>query len=273
MPNFFVVKKFPVPKESIVLGSFVYNQFEPRQGYFDPLTKLPLINQQKRKSDESAIENPFKTRTSSKSVWLQAILSNFISGSLQGSLGDFDELRAKKATEYTLLDSDGWFKLVCENNDVKTWLEKTFMSERRTLYLVTAYRTLSNATFATAHSKEGTATSQVEAPISQVGTTNIGGSAGFEISDSEDATMHIPDEKIFEIQYRKVALRGFSSRDVDDAYLESGNRWIKLFTFRDGSANEDEEDAMEAELGGESDVPDGCAVVTEDGETFLIPHS
>ncbi|PMD41748.1 hypothetical protein L207DRAFT_565532 [Hyaloscypha variabilis F] len=239
MPNFFVVKKFPVPKASIVLGSFVYNQFEPRQGYFDPSTKLPLINQQERKSDER----------------------------------DFDELRAKKATEYTLLDSDGWFKLVCENNDVKAWLEKTFMSERKTLYLVTAYRTLSNATFATAHSKEGTATSQVEAPISQDGTTNIGGSAGVEISDSEDATMHIPDEKIFEIQYRKVALRGFSSRDVDDAYLESGNRWIKLFTFRDGSANEEEEDAMEAELGGESDVPDGCAVVTEDGETFLIPHS
>jgi hypothetical protein len=270
---FFVVKKFPVPKTSIVLGSFVYNRFEPRQGYFDPSPKLPISDRQKLEHDESEIKNPFRTRDSSKSLWLEAILSNFINGSLQGSLGNFDELRAKKATEYTLLDSDGWFKLVCANEDVKAWLEKALMSERRTLYLVTAYRTLSNATFANAHSKKAKTTLQVEAPLSQDGTTSVGGSGGVEILEGEDVQMHIPDEKIFEIQYRKVALRGFSSRDVDYAYIESGNRWTKLFTFRDGSGYEEEEDAMEAALGDESDIPDGCTVVTEEGETFLIPRS
>ena len=59
---------------------------------------------------------------------------------------------------------------------------------------------------------------------------------------------------------------------MDDAYIEAGNRWVKLFTFRDGSGYE-EEVAREAALGDETDIPERCTVVREDCETFLIPKS
>jgi len=86
------------------------------------------------------------------------------------------------------------------------------MSERRTLYLITAYRTLSNATFTNAHSKKAKAALKAAAPASQDGNTSVGGSSGVDMQEGEEAQTDVLDEKIFEIQYVRL-------RCVDSAWI------------------------------------------------------
>lgn len=268
------LEKFPIPKTSIVLGSFVYNRQEPRQGYFDPSQKL--TDGKKPNTDESDIENPFLNRTSSKSLWAQAMFSKIASGSFEDSWDNINELSAKEAKEYTVLDSDGWLQTACGNDDVKARMEKELWSSRRALYMVTAYRTLSDGTRRRKQNASAKGEVKIQTPISESqgdasGTFNAGGSVGAKKEDTTDVGMRAPGEKIYEIQYRKVLLRGFFSHSVDDAYLETGNRWIKVFTFRDGSGSGEEEDAMEALMSGDMDIPKGYRVAEENGERSFLP--
>ena len=271
----FLLKRFPIPKASIDLGSFVYNRLEPRQGYFNPSSRLGENN--KPKTDESEIQNPLPRRGTSKSIRLEAMLSKLICGWLDKSSSDYNAWSAEKAIEYTLLDSDGWLKEVCANEAVREWLEEALMKDQRTLFLVTAYRTLSNLTFEQVRSSNTKAEIKTQAPTSQIAVApdqslDVRVSGGAQQTKHEDLVMSVPDEKIYEVQYRKILLRGFSSQSVDDAYLESGPRWIKLFTFRDGHGLEDEEDAMEVVFDAGNDVPEGYTMVTEYGETSLVPR-
>jgi len=275
----FLLKKFPVPKDSIALGSFVYNQLEPRQGYFDPSTvptEYPARLGDYLKTDQSTIDNPFRTRGSVRSLSLQAALSKLAHGAIAGGWDDFDALRVKHATEYTVLDSDGWFNFICGEDAVRIWMEEALMKGRKALYLVTAYRTLHNAEMARSARVDANANLKFQVPTSPLGdrqgdSLDVSASGNATIHKGEDVSLKVPDEKIYEIQYRKVLFRGFASTSVDDAYLESGNRWIKLFTFRDGS-DSPTDDAIETTLSDEIDIPEGYTKRGDGQEVLLLPN-
>ncbi|KAF2025948.1 hypothetical protein EK21DRAFT_116314 [Setomelanomma holmii] len=269
----FLMRKFPLPKRSIILGSFVYNVDEPRQGFFDPSSTLDPPK--KPEIDESEITNPFRNGESTKSLIWRAVVSKFVAGVVDGAWADVDKLCAHKATEYTVLNSFNWFETLCKNDEVKKKLEKALESGQN-LYMVTGYRTLFDASLSNKHISTAEAEFKAEAPASEAlgdpsGSLNVAASSKVKMASLNEVGLRVPDEKIYEIQYRKVKLSKFNSNFVTDAYLESGNRWIEIFTFRDGAGSEEEEDAIDASLDDGIEVPPGYQIVVEDGETSIIP--
>ncbi|CAF9903373.1 MAG: hypothetical protein GOMPHAMPRED_000215 [Gomphillus americanus] len=261
----FILERFPIPKLSITLGSFVLDRLEPRQSYFDPTT-----DSTKPKTDSSEIINPFINHVSKRSIFVNGMISRIAKWHLGGGWNDLGGLQAEIATEYTVLDSDGWFKIACNIEGVKKWIEMALWNgkSKRYVYMVTGYRTLSDATIRSFHKTNAEVEAKAEVKEAS-GSMSAGASAGAKKDKTKDAKMQIPKEKIYEIQYRKVRVAGFSSHSVSDAYLETGNKWIKVFTFRDGSS--DEEDAIEASLEDNQDVPEGYNLVEEDGEKLFLP--
>jgi hypothetical protein len=84
-----------------------------------------------------------------------------------------------------------------------------------------------------------------------------------------------PGDRIMAVQYRKVRFSWFSSRSLDKAYLEKGNRWIIDSSIARSEVDEDEEDVTMAEVEDVS-IQDLKGVVKivpgigSNGDTFVL---
>jgi hypothetical protein len=76
-----------------------------------------------------------------------------------------------------------------------------------------------------------------------------------------------PDEHVFAVAYRKVKCSLFSTRDVDEAWVQRGNRWKSTVALRG-----EEADGVEVQLAGQLDPEEllgDYKAVDLDGEEFL----
>jgi hypothetical protein len=76
------------------------------------------------------------------------------------------------------------------------------------------------------------------------------GSASVDVASGRGSTVGYaaPDEYVFAVAYRRVRCSLFSTRDVDEAWVQRGNRWKSTIPLRG-----DEADGIDVDLGGQLD--------------------
>ncbi|KAK8203085.1 hypothetical protein IWZ01DRAFT_530834 [Phyllosticta capitalensis] len=119
---------------------------------------------------------------------------------------------------------------------------------------------------------------KVQAPLTMSATTS-----GFPLpieganraqTRSISFSFRAPGEQIFAVQRRKLRFARFSSRKVEDARLESGNRWKMYLGGRGGDHGDSEETvSVDVETGADGDWSDSSLYDSEiiGGETFVFP--
>ena len=210
--SFFTQYKL-LPPNSVALGRLVIDPWVPGQDFCDEPVELTTdeiaVSRQPRL--RATVENARGSQIYDKLV---RVFSCFMSD------GDFPVVQEKT---YSLLNSGKCFKKLCDNENTRKWFEAT-IKYGWSVYMVVGIHTV--------HS------SSVRFPVLEnnvpqdVGTDNNGievGAPG-------------PGELVFGVQYRKVQFRWFSSRKIDNAFLNMGwNRW-KVFAIGGRNFVEDEED-------------------------------
>ena len=156
---------------------------------------------------------------------------------LFGVSDDTFNVTADEARVYSLLNPKNVFKTLCDDNEVKKWLQDGYQ-DKQDSYLVIGYRTLLNAHL----------TSRTR-PTSMLQTNR-----NFETTG----------ERIYSICYRKVRYR-FMQSSIEPA-LQPGNRWKSYFKIRGAK----EEEYCEVDL--EDEDADGGNLgtsITAEAEMFL----
>jgi len=76
---------------------------------------------------------------------------------------------------------------------------------------------------------------------------DVGASVSLATTAGEKMAFTAPGEQVFAVQYRKIRFAWFSSRYVDKAYLEEGNRW-KIYIMTRGESEEGVNDGIDMEV-------------------------
>jgi hypothetical protein len=260
-PRLFVLP-FPLALDAVVLGSLTKNPEHPHQGFFD-LAKLPP-DVRPQLAAPTEVVNFSSMADSSKRADLEVVLTKFASVFFESGEKSMDRLMACKATEYVVLDSDGWYDTLCGSEPARLWLEKAFVAGSQSVYLITGYRTLVEARLHQERANDMAVGGNVAVPIGQIvadpsNTLDVGVRGGHQSSDTSNRAFTVPGEKIFAVQYRKVKIKWYK-RDVESSFLERNNRWVEMFSMRSGSSDLDEDTIYEASLVDEkdNDIPNGC---------------
>jgi hypothetical protein len=177
---------------------------------------------------------------------------------------------------YYLDDTDRKFAKMCKDKGARMWFENAY-KKRKHVYMVTAIQTLTGASMELTDSKAGEAKGSGTLPASKL----LGNPIPASLGDAKVLVEHRTEkhmetgfvaegEQIYAIQYRKVKFGLFSSRNMDEAYLEEGNRWKVM--WKTMGAKEEENDVLEVTLV-DADEPleetDGVSTCTVDGLDVL----
>jgi nucleoside phosphorylase len=219
-------------REQLALGRLVLNVKFPGQDFcpYPPgITEADIA-----KNPFGRIRELVTRRPSSKfETKLNQLFSIFAKRNVS-----FDDINIEKAMTYQLLNSEACFEKMCGNDDTKKWLEKYL--KRGTICMVVGLHTISDA----AVSLNVSETSLQHTESSNSSST---GSSFFTV-----ASFVAPDERIIAVQYRKIQFEPFSSKRVDQAYLQKSSRWKLYGVDRDDREN----DAVEADLKGDTNCGD-----------------
>lgn len=268
----------PLSLESVRLGRLVLNARTPLQEYIDPLDGRPdskeLVQVVQRDYEE--------TQKFSKDSKLRSKLKNILSISYERKSTGVATLAAPLATTYNLQNSNTWFKNACAQPETKKFLEDA-IDDQRTVYLIVGFRTaydarmVQNLTWKKTRGASGECSTNL---ITGFAPMNLASSilvpeAKFvqDAGNAQEFIYQAPGEQVFAIQYRKVKFKWFSSRKVDDTFLEVDNRWISCWNWR-GYEEEEEDDILEATLTDvdDLDISDNEEYVSED-ETDCPPKT
>jgi len=167
----------------------------------------------------------------SSSIFKNAVMRLF------GAADDTFSVTADEARVYSLLQPKTVFKVLCDDNEVKKWLQDGYQ-DKQDSYLVIGYRTLLNAVLISRNHPSSTT--------------------------QRNRNFETTGERIYSICYRKVRYR-FIQSSVEPA-LHSGNRWKSYFKIRGAK----EEEYCEVDL--EDEDTDGGNLgtsITSEAEMFL----
>jgi hypothetical protein len=170
------------------------------------------------------------------------------------------DIVTEAARLYALSQPEAIFNRLCKLDEVKTWLEKKYIEEKKT-YFVIGYRTLLNARIVRRHehsSKQRTG-----------GSTDEIGITGTVAQESSEAGFETTGERIYAICYRKVCFRFL--KGAENAMLGPDNRWKSVLPFREGEDNDEVVEAVTKEIddvtAGESETISSA----EYDERFVLP--
>lgn len=209
---------------------------------------------------------------------VHVLLSTLLSGSRGSENGSNIDLSSSICITRQLQNSDQFFENICASRATRAWLERT-IRKRKDVYLITGIKTVADAQVGATRKRGMSWEGKVQAPTSLAATAagvplpegildvGAGGSRSAEVS--EKTSFVAPGEYVFAVQYRKVRVSWLSSRDVDHAYLQPGNRW-KVYLGGKGE-DDDVENIINIEVG--DCVQEGglkaCESFTFNGEEYL----
>ena len=123
------------------------------------------------------------------------------------------------------------------------------------IYLVVGYSTLQDAIITEAISTSNHASGSVTAPLScalsastgifiPVDDIDVAASLNQDQTSSAMKQFTIPGESVCALQYRKIRVKWYSSRNLDKASLDKANMWRTYASVR-GQAAEGEDDVVQ----------------------------
>lgn len=216
------------PREGVQLGRLVTNVKAPQSSYYPPSKRF-------FKGDIYSVPSRdfHALNKKSKNLKLEAVLTSVASVLFNST----DDLETKIANTicitYYLDDADGKFTKMCKDKGVRAWFENAY-KKRKHVYMVTGIQTLTGA------------------GVGLTGSNPIPGSLGDPKALAEHRTERHREtgfvaegEQIYAIEYRRVKFSLFSSRNLDEAYLEEENKWKVMWRTMGA---EEEEKVLEVTL-------------------------
>ncbi|MCJ1333873.1 hypothetical protein MMC10_010579 [Thelotrema lepadinum] len=267
----------PIPLTSISLGRLVVKPKSPVDGYFDPSEKIP--SHPKPKTDECALTDIVKFFDKVHGTKLDLALGSFASTFFNIKTGLKKKIATARCTHYQLLDGDSWFEEICSHQFTQFWLERQKMQNRK-IYLVTAFRTISDASQIHQKLFDLEIGAGVQAPLIAAVT---GGTiplpspldpeakASVPIRTYEGTQYTIPGERCYAIYYREVKISRPQEEEMSEYTLAAKTKWAEICSVRDAEVDEA---VIEAELADSSDRNqiNGCVVqeIPEDDESYFV---
>jgi hypothetical protein len=242
-------------RDAVDLGRLVLDVNSPEQDYFDPKFSIDpdaiIVRQQLNFSE-------ILQRTSGSK------LHSFLTTILAVSYFKRDEkhllINSLRNTTYQLKNSSNVFERMCEMDLTKKWIEKA-IGRGRSVYMIVGIQTLLDAELLELNVKEDGKAFDVTLPVDSVVSAaagvpipltnlDVGGGRSWNDKCGTLANFIAPGEQVYAVQYRKVNFSWYSSKKLDKAALEKGNRW-KVYWLRSGGdedEDEDDEDVVEAQV-------------------------
>ncbi|KAL9595914.1 MAG: hypothetical protein Q9179_004796 [Wetmoreana sp. 5 TL-2023] len=217
--------------ESIRLGRLVRNIDEPQSDYLDPDCDLRpdsvVITPQSRYEEvqQSATDQSFT-----------AVLTRLLSASRAKRNKVHTQVTTDRVTTYQLGNSGSWFKSAIKTLTAREWIKES-IDQGDDIYVVVGFHTMLDAQVAEGAAVALESSGQLGLPVTGAALAATGVMVPLsDIADPRVAANKIKEkgiqrrfvadgEQICAVQYRKVRFRWFSSRDLDAALLEKGNRW------------------------------------------------
>ncbi|KAL3479822.1 hypothetical protein BJX99DRAFT_61974 [Aspergillus californicus] len=200
----------------------------------------------------------------------QGFLAQIASWTTQRSTDTNTTLTAHRGRIYTLRKPNLWFRRLCEQGDVREWLQEQIEDGNDTAYFVVGLHTLFDAA-----SSEGLALASehhgaIAVPIADSnspfvaasGAGQVGLSAGLERSRNTAHSCTLPGEQVFAVRLRRVILRTWRTQDISKVQLAQHSHWVMASDNR--AADEGDSEVLEAFLEGGSSEGDGLANEMED---------
>lgn len=236
-----VVQSTLLPFESIQLGRLVLNIESPQQDFRDPPIDPP-------ESTVTSQLNFEEIQSSTKALKFRVRLAQLLSSSYGTQYVNQIDLSATCARTHLLCNSRTWFDTACAVVEIREWLERA-IEDGYEVYLVAGFHTVIDGRFSEALVSSETAGGGVSMQIGALtgGTTSV---PVMDLTTTFDSTWQsgnkhqrvfdAPGEQIYAVQYRKVQFKWYSSRKIENGFLEQKNRWKLYWGLRgDDDGNED----------------------------------
>ncbi|RJE26205.1 hypothetical protein PHISCL_01453 [Aspergillus sclerotialis] len=184
----------------------------------------------------------------------QALLARIVGWSSNRSKQANISLAAHKGRIYTLRKPSLWFRRLCEQAEVKTWLQEQIEDGNDSVYFVVGLHTYSDAVTSEGLALVSEHGGGIAAHISYLpvgGAGDIALSVNHERSQNGSSSYIVPGEQIFAIRLKKVILRTWRPQDVSNLRLAKHSHW--LMTPHNRSSGGDYSEILEAFLEGDSD--------------------
>jgi hypothetical protein len=214
--------------EQVALGRLVVDMKNPGQN-FCPHSTLKLG---KGDISKNAFDNIHALANTESSNYFRATLSKLLSIFATQSKTSVDKMETEKAFSYQLLNtSDRFESLLDDNEPAKRWLDKIL--RRTSVYMVVGLHTICDGSIDLNHDSSMEVSGKVHFPGDAV-TPGTGGAADVKLEGghtgkaSTAVSFVASGERIVAVAYQKVTFGMFSSKSVDDAYLQKRTRWISF---------------------------------------------
>jgi nucleoside phosphorylase len=195
------------PWNSVVLGQLVISLDDPGQGFRQAPNELT--------KEDVGISHQHKLREivqSTKNSTLYGKLGGILSYPFSTTNENFPEVQEKT---YSLLNSGYYFKRLCNNPEARKWFEKT-IKYGRNVYIVVEIHTVHESSIG----------------VRNLDTRVAGLNTNLETENREiQWGSPSPGEQVFAVRYRKVHFGWFSSRNMENGFLNTRICW-KVFPIR-----------------------------------------
>ena len=248
-----MISSNPLSPGLVKPGRLVIDRQHPENGFF-AIDSSSAGKFMRAEVDSLAIDSPSRIVRISKDATLSLTLSTFASQFLGGGRGQTKSLEACHGTRYLLVQPDTWFEEICGEKDTRSWLERRIRREGQRVWLITGVLTLADTEVKILSGRRFAVGAGGSVPLLlAMGVpplpSPLDPGANIKISNQggEEISFKIPDEKVFEIQYREVKLhkRILTWSEAEEDYsLYTKTRWEPMWDLRTGagSGNEDEEE-------------------------------
>ncbi|KAL2869038.1 uncharacterized protein BJX67DRAFT_348652 [Aspergillus lucknowensis] len=159
----------------------------------------------------------------------QALLAQIASWASKRTKQANLSLTAHRGRIYTLRKPTLWFRQLCEQAQVRTWLQEQIEDGNYCVYFVVGLHTLFDAATSAGLAHESEHRGGVAVPVSNVpleGMGEIALSASHERSRNGFRSCIVPGEQIFALRLKKVILRTWRTQDVTNVRLSQHSHWI-----------------------------------------------
>ncbi|KAL1846314.1 hypothetical protein Daus18300_014297 [Diaporthe australafricana] len=265
----------PIPREFIELGRLVLDPKYPNQDFCQPSLQSDVATQR--------FENFQETLERSRNTRLEVKLLSLLSLTPSAPRKSSTTITSRLCVVHQLREPNAYFSGACGEEGVRSWLEEGSRSPYSNVYLVCGFKTMTDADVALSRSDgadidvcAGISASLLTAasgvPLPTLPDSGLDVSVGFSSANERSGTTGYTatGEHVYAVQYRKIKFSIFSSRKVEKAYLERGNRWKSYVDARSGDGVDDGIDVEVSEPIGLPDLMGEYeSVELDDREKFL----
>ncbi|RMZ88442.1 hypothetical protein DV736_g4332, partial [Chaetothyriales sp. CBS 134916] len=235
MPKRLVLTELPIPRDQISLGSFVCNLKHPNLDAHNSVApSLDDIHTSSQTGYSSLVR---LRRTTSFRPHLAVFGLDLTEENDVGLI-----LEATKGLLYELKNPTDLFQRVCQNPQTQRWLQDA-EDARKDIYFITGLRSLFDARVRQGNKHSAAHGVEIDVPLDAVASgaavgipLSLGGDVGMQVGrDSSCAIGHefrAPGEQIYAVQYRRVKVKFFRSRDATPQALEHKVCWKDILVAR-----------------------------------------